>query len=109
YMSFYLGTSAPWACEGRDLTPVYEMIFRRLKSRKLDWVYRFPRLHLIDFRPLREAMDQEDKSDWADYSPSEALAEEEENKQRAEEIAEFREQLDDARDEAIEDALKKPP
>lgn len=109
YMSFYLGTSAPWSQPESDLTPVYELIFRRLKRRRLDWEYHFPRLYLVDFRPLREALDRENKADWEDYSPSEAFAREEENKQRDKEIAEFREQLEDGRNEAIENALKNPP
>ena len=56
YMSFYLGTS--WVSQRADLTPVYEMIFRRLRRRGLDWIYHFPRLYAVDFRPLKEALDQ---------------------------------------------------
>ena len=47
YMDFYMGSF--WVCERADLTPVYEMIFRRLKDHLLDWRYRFPQLHLIEF------------------------------------------------------------
>jgi hypothetical protein len=47
YMDFYLGSF--WGSERADSTPVYEMIFRRLKDGLLDWRYRFPRLHLIEF------------------------------------------------------------
>jgi hypothetical protein len=72
YMSFYLGTAAPWMETESDLTPVYELIFRRLKRRGLDWVYHFPQVHLVDFRPLRDELER--KPDWADYSPSESLA-----------------------------------
>jgi hypothetical protein len=47
YMDFYMGTV--WVSERADLTPVYEMIFGRLKGRLLDWRYRLPELKLIDF------------------------------------------------------------
>src|SRR5207237_6283115 len=47
YIHFYMGSF--WVSERADLTPVYEMIFRRLKDRLLDWRYRLPRLHLIEF------------------------------------------------------------
>lgn len=109
YMDFYLGTGAPWSCPQGDLRSVYELIFRRLQRRALKWVYHFPRLYLVDFRPLREALDRKGKSDWEDYSPSEALAKEEEQRQRDKEIAEFRERLEEGRNEAIEEALKQPP
>lgn len=109
YMSFYLGTDAPWSWVQVGLRSVYELIFRRLHRRALEWVYHFPQLYLVDFRPLREALDREGKPDWADYSPSEALAKEEEQRQRDEEIAKFREELEEGRNEAIEEALKQPP
>lgn len=47
YMDFYTGSF--WISERADLTPVHEMIFRRLKDHLLDWRYRFPQLHLIEF------------------------------------------------------------
>jgi hypothetical protein len=107
YMSFYLGTS--WVSRRADLTPVYEMIFRRLCRRGLDWMYHFPRLYAIDFRPLEEALDRQDEPEWLNYSPSEALAREEERKEHDRELAEFRESLDAAHREAIEAALDDPP
>jgi len=63
YMHFYLGSSAPWAQTQHDLAFVYELIFRRLKAPGLDWVYHFPQIHLVDFRPLRDALDREGKPD----------------------------------------------
>ena len=47
YMDFYMGTV--WVSQRTDLTPVYEMIFRRLKERLLNWRYRFPELGLVEF------------------------------------------------------------
>jgi hypothetical protein len=109
YMNFYMGTSAPWAETQDDLTPIYELIFRRLNARGLDWVYHFPQIHLVDFRPLRDALDREGKPDWENYSPSDALVKEFEDRQRDREIAEFRDQLEEGRKEAIEEALRHPP
>ena len=45
YLRFYMGTS--WiSCSGiherTDLTPVYRMVFRRIKSLGADWEYHFP-------------------------------------------------------------------
>ena len=51
FMDFYMGTI--WIAQRPDLTPVYRMIFRRLKRHGLDWIYHFPRLHAVDLRPLR--------------------------------------------------------
>ncbi len=107
YMSFYMGTI--WLAQRADLTPVYRMIFRRLRSRRLDWNYHFPRLYAIDLRPLKEALDNQQEPDWLNYSPSEALAKEAEQKAHDRELAEFRESLDEGYREAIEDALKAPP
>jgi hypothetical protein len=107
YMSFYMGTI--WAAQRADLTPVYRMIFRRLKGRGLDWIYHFPRLHAVDLRPLKEALDQHQGPDWLNYSPSEALAKEEEDKKRDQDLAELRESLNAGYREAIAEALTDPP
>jgi hypothetical protein len=107
YIDFYMGTA--WVAQRADLTPVYQLIFRRLKNRKLDWIYHFPRMYAVDLRPLKEAMDQKDEPDWLDYSPSESLNKEEEEKDRDKGLAELRESLDEGHREAIEKALKHPP
>jgi len=109
YMAFYLGTGAPWCWAQGNLGSVYELIFRRLQQRGLNWVYHFPRVYLVDFHGVREALDREGKPEWANYSPSEALAKEAEQRQREEEIARYREQLEEGRNEAIEEALNQPP
>ena len=106
-MDFTLGTS--WVSQRADLTPVYAMIFRRLRRRGLDWIYHFPRLYAVDFRPLKEALDQEREPEWLNYSPSEALAKEEEQKNREQELAKLRESLDAGYREAVEEALNAQP
>ena len=47
YVDFYMGSFG--VSQRADLTPVYEMVFRRLKQRLLDWRYSFPQLQLIEF------------------------------------------------------------
>jgi hypothetical protein len=106
-MSFYMGTT--WVNQRADLTPVYRLIFRRLHGRRLDWIYHFPRLHAIDFRPLKEALDQKQEPDWLHYSPSEAIAKEAEQREHDQKLAEFRESLDEGHREAVEEALSAPP
>jgi hypothetical protein len=108
YMNFYMGTS--WVSQRADFTPVYRMIFGRLRGRVLDWIYHFPRVYAVDFRPLKEALDQQkDEPEWLNYSPSEALEKEEERKKHDQELAELRESLDEDYREAVEEALGAPP
>jgi hypothetical protein len=107
YLSFYLGTC--WIAHRADLTPVYRMIFGRFCGRQRDWIYHFPRLYAVDFRPLKEALDQNDQPDWLNYSPSEALAREAERKEHDQKLAELRESLDEGYREAVEEALKNAP
>ena len=88
------------------------MIFRRLRDRRLDWIYHFPRLRTpIDFSPLFEEDPGPEKrarlvkllslrSPWP---------REEEHKHYDKELAELRESLDGSWQEAIEEALDAPP
>jgi hypothetical protein len=82
YTDFYMGTI--WVSQRADLTPVYEMIFRRLKERRLNWRYRFPELHLIEFAS--------DKPDGA----------------RSLRIEKMRAELEQIHRETIEDAKDQP-
>jgi hypothetical protein len=106
YLDFYLGTI--WVSDRADLMPVYRMIFRRLHGRGHDWRYHFPRLYAVDLRPLKEIVDQSDEPDWMNYSPSEALAKEEEQKEHDAKLGELRESLDEGYREAIEEARERP-
>lgn len=107
YLDFYMGTI--WVADRVDLTPVYELIFRRLKSCGLDWVYHFPRMHAIDLRPLRESLDAKRQPDWQGYSPEQALAKEAEEQERERSLAELRRSLEEGDQEAVEQALNLPP
>ena len=107
YLSFYMGTI--WVARRADLTPVYRMIFRRLRARGLDWVYHFPRLYAVDMRPLKEALERQDQPEWAGYDPSDALAQEEAELKRDKNLADLRESLAEGHREAAEQAADGPP
>jgi len=112
YLDFYMGTHA--VAERADLRPVYEMIFRRLKARGHDWEYHFPRIGLVDFRPLKKQLDEQARrekgeSEFEGYDPSAAFEEEQEEQKRDEEIAAMRESLDEGHREAVAAALEEEP
>jgi len=107
YIDFYMGTI--WVARRADLTPVYQMIFRRLQGCQFDWVYHFPKLYAVDLRPLKEPLDEKHEPEWLNYSPSEALAKEAEAKEHDKNLAELREKLEEGYRESIEEALKGPP
>lgn len=106
YLDFYLGTI--WIAQRADLTPVYRMIFRRLKARGHDWAYSFPQLGLLDLRPLRGMWHEPTESAGDDVSPASGFAsEEDEERDRA--SVELRESLDASHRQAVEDARQGPP
>lgn len=81
------------------------MIFRRLRSVGADWKYHFPRLYLVDLSPLRQATEDKEGT----YSPSEAFAKEQEERQRQTELEEARAELDKTHDQACREAMDLPP
>jgi hypothetical protein len=107
YMDFYMGTAL--VGHRADLTPVYELAFRRMKRLGLDWRYVHPRLHLIDFGLLREEIENEGKPEWLGYDPSQAVAREQEERKRQRELADLRADLDKAYQESVEEARRSPP
>ena len=107
YLDFYMGTV--WVAGRADLTPVYTMIFRRLRDRGLDWVYHFPRLCVVDMRPLLESLEPKARPEWEHYDPSEALAKAEEDHARDRQSSELRDSLDEAYREAVDAAQDQPP
>ncbi|MCY3017568.1 MAG: hypothetical protein NTW87_00855 [Planctomycetota bacterium] len=107
YMDFYMGTL--WLNQRADLTPVYRMIFRRLQQQQCDWIYRFPRLSIVDLRPLRDALGQDGRPEWETYSPSEAFAQEVEDRRRDNELAEMQASLEKGFRADVRKALRRPP
>jgi hypothetical protein len=110
YIDFYMGTQM---MAGRaDLSPVYRLIFGRLKRAGCDWRYHFPRLMLVDLRPLQQEMKEQQQADepaWSEYDPSAAFAEQQEESAHAAEVAETRAKLDESYRESVEAARKRPP
>jgi hypothetical protein len=112
YLDFYMGSGT--ISHRVNLQPVYQMIFRRMLKRDLDWEYSFPRLHLVDFRPLKKKLDEEKRkesgeSEWESYDPAAAFEQEQADAEKDKEIAEMREELDEGHREAVEAALQEHP
>jgi hypothetical protein len=99
YLRFYLGTI--WISRRADLTPVYAMIFRRLKAAGADWVYHFPELGIVELESTDGDTDKPNK----EYSVSQAAVAELEAQQRRAEVERFRAELRDINARAREEAL----
>src|SRR5439155_18422730 len=102
YLRFYLGTI--WISRRADLTPVYAMIFRRLRSLGADWVYHFPQLYLAELGP-RDPDDEQAGS----YSVSESAAAEVNAQTDRADLARFRAEVDEANASAREAAMDREP
>lgn len=102
YLRFYLGTI--WISRRADLTPVYAMIFRRLRSLGADWVYHFPQLYLTELG-LSDGEDGQTGS----YSVSESAAAEVKAQTHRAETARLRAELKEMNASAREEALDRPP
>lgn len=102
HMRFYMGTI--WTSDRADLTPVYRMIFRRLKALDADWEYHFPELGVADLSPLRQELEKPEE-----YSPSAAFAREQEERERQEELESLRAELAEANEQSRQAALDRPP
>jgi hypothetical protein len=108
YLQFYMGSTRTSA--RTDLTPIYQMIFRRLKARGHDWVYHFPELRLVDLRPLKEQMEEEaGEKSWESYDPSASFGKEADEAEHDREVDEMREKLAEGHREAIEASRQRPP
>jgi hypothetical protein len=103
YTRFYMGTI--WISGRADLTPVYAMIFRRLKALGADWVYHFPELYLTELAPIEWDGEQQTR-----YSvPEAAITELKAQKKRAE-MARFLADVADMNARAREAAMgRRPP
>jgi hypothetical protein len=101
YMRFYMGTA--WIGGRADLTPVYRLIFRRIRGVGGDWRYSFPRLHIIDFG---EAAVPESPTD---YDPSAAFAREQELLEREAKTARLKRELEEDATRAMREARTKEP
>lgn len=102
YLRFYLGTV--WINARVDLTPVYAMIFRRIKALGGEWVYHFPEIGLVDIGDVLPEAEMLGR-----YSPHEAVMAERKAQEREAEIARMREELDEMNVQAREAAMDRLP
>ncbi|MGH2400851.1 MAG: hypothetical protein ACRDF6_13525 [bacterium] len=102
YLRFYMGTI--WISRRADLTPVYVMIFRRLRVIGADWEYHSPELYLWELDPRDLGLEQP-----AGYSVSESAAAELTAQKRRAETARLRAEIDEMNAEARERSLDEEP
>ena len=98
YLRFYMGTI--WISRRADLTPVYVMIFRRLRALGADWEYHFAQLYLTELAPRDQGVEQS-----ATYSVSESATAELKAQKRRAETARMRAEIDELNAQARESAL----
>jgi hypothetical protein len=107
YMDFYC--AGGFVFEWADTTPVFELLFHRLKKLGCDWEYYFPRLGIVDVRGLRDEVDAQN-SDPSKYDPQAAMAKALEKQREKEEIDDLRRQFNAIYERELEEAeYKKPP
>jgi len=106
YLDFYMGTTI---VSGRaDLTPVYEIIFEKLKHLNCDWIYHFPRLYLIDLSNPDEELEAGKEENFLNYDPAESFVRQLDRQKKKEETSKLKEELDRIYEEAIEEAKDNP-
>jgi hypothetical protein len=101
YMHFYMGTI--WIGGRADLTVVYTMIFRRLKRLGLDWIYNFPEIQMVDFKPQRVELE-----DPLVYSPSESWKASQEEEQHQVEVEKMQAELNEINIQSHKEAMDLP-
>lgn len=107
YLDFYMGTLG--ARREDDLSPFYDLVFSRMRGAGLDWRYAHPRLFLVDFGDRDDDLRDDEPAEFLHYDPSGSVARDVERRQRAAELADLRESLDDAYQRSVEEAGAHPP
>lgn len=102
YMDFYMGSFV--AEQRANLVPVYEFIFKKLKSKKIDWEYYFPRIGIVNFDNPAD----EDKS-MKDYDPGISIQKQLEKEQKKEEVNKLRKDIDNIYKEEFDKAHYSAP
>ena len=101
YVDFYMGSST---LRGRaDPSPVWRLIFRRLRGLGCNWSCSFPRLGIVSFAK------PEADDDPTSYDPSAAFAAGQEREEQKQKTAEMRESLDRSYRASVEAAKDGPP
>jgi hypothetical protein len=79
-----------WISRRADLTPVYELMFRRLRLAGAEWVYHFPQLYLTELAPS-----QDDDGPATTYSVSGSAVAELNAQKRRVEMARVRAEIEE--------------
>lgn len=87
YIEFYMGTTM--VRHRADLTPMYELIFRRMHQSGLNWRYTHPHLCAIDLGSLPN-LAEDDVPEALRYDPIESFWRERQLAERQTELAELR-------------------
>lgn len=103
YMDFYMGTI--WIRPRGDLLSFYEFVFQKLKAKNCDWIYSFPRMHLIDPKKL---FNPNENKTHGNYKPENSAKKELELSEIDKEVQKFRDELDKIYEEEFEEAKYKP-
>jgi hypothetical protein len=106
YIEFYMGTTM--VRHRADLTPVYELTFRRMRQIGLSWRYAHPRLYAIDLSSLSD-LGEADVPETLRYDPTENFWRERQRAERQTELAEFRQSLNEVYRSSIQNACDGPP
>ena len=107
YLDFYMGTLG--VRREDDLSPFYDLVFSRMRGAGLEWRYAHPRLFLVDFGDRDDDLRDDEPAGFLHYDPSGSVARDLERRQRATELADLRESLDDAYQRSAEEAGAHPP
>jgi hypothetical protein len=102
YLDFYMGSI--FVQDRADLTPVYQWIFKHLRSLECDWIYSFPRIYAISF----DKTETEEPPDPLAYDPNRALEEEFSKQEKKEEADRLQQELEEAYEKEVEEAKYKP-
>ena len=104
YLDFYC--AGLFTHDRADTTPVFQLLFGRLRALGYDWEYSFPRTGIVDFSGLREDAPPDDP---AQYDPTKAIQQEIERETRQRESDRLQAELDGAFEKEFEEAKYKLP
>ena len=102
YLDFYMGH---YILEDRDdLTKIYEFIFRKLKHKRLNWVYSFPRMSLVNFNNKEDAEQKPEA-----YDPAKDMERQLVQQQEQQALDSFQQKLDTIYHQEYEEAKYNKP
>jgi len=94
-----------WIGQRADLTPVYAMIFSRLRAMGADWIYHFPEIGLVELPSKNDGRTPSAPG----YSVSQGAVTELNGQRRRAEVQKFRAELEESNARAREEAMDREP